>query len=136
MEEPYILKLPSRTDSRGQLVALESKNGLPFDLKRVYYMIGMSPDQPRGYHAHRKLQQLAICLAGSCTFIFDDGQNKHQFRLSKPDEGVYIGRYMWHEMHDISADCILLVLASEEYSEADYIRDYSEFLKEVGSREI
>lgn len=132
---PHIVVLPSHADVRGQLVALEGHKELPFEIKRVYYMTGMTSDLPRGFHAHRNLQQIAICLAGSCRFVVDDGQEKQEFRLSRSDEGLYIGNYIWREMHDFSSDCILLVLASEKYDENDYIREYSIFAEEANSRE-
>jgi UDP-2-acetamido-3-amino-2,3-dideoxy-glucuronate N-acetyltransferase len=134
MDKPYIINFNTHADDRGKLVALEEGQELPFRLQRVYYMRDLSENKPRGYHAHRNLQQLAICLSGSCNFLLDNGQQKFDFRLSSPDEGLYIGKYMWREMHHLSHDCILLVLASEKYSPSDYIDDYDEFIKEVDAR--
>ncbi|MCY1292314.1 TDP-4-oxo-6-deoxy-alpha-D-glucose-3,4-oxoisomerase [compost metagenome] len=118
-------------DGRGQLVALESNKNIPFDIKRVYYMTGMKPGAPRGFHAHRQLQQVAVCVAGYCRFILDDGRTREEAWLDSPAKGLVIGDLIWREMHDFSPDCVLMVLASEYYDEADYIRDYEQFLETV-----
>ncbi len=108
---------------------MESNRNVPFDIRRVYYITGMSPDQPRGFHAHRQLQQVAVCVAGRCRMVLDDGKTRNETWLDTPDNGVLIGNMVWREMHDFSSDCVLLVLASELYDEADYIRDYDAFLR-------
>jgi len=135
MEQPRLLHFNSHTDARGQLVALEAMREIPFDVKRVYYMSRMVSGTPRGFHAHRDLNQVAICLAGSCTFIVDNGRQRTSFELTQPDTGLLIGNYIWREMHNFSNDCVLMVLASNYYSENDYIRDYDQFIAEVNSRE-
>src|ERR1700743_1828747 len=112
----------SIADERGQLVALEGGREVPFEIRRVYYMTGLSPELPRGFHAHRELQQIEICLAGRWRIILDDGVSRLQAWLSSPESGVFIPKMTWREMHDFSRDCVLLVLASEPYDEADYIR--------------
>lgn len=115
-------------DERGFLVALEENKNIPFSIKRVYFMTGMNPNTPRGFHAHKQLEQIAICVSGKCRFVLDDGFRKESYELSKINKGLYIGDMVWREMHDFSEDCVLLVLASEHFDEADYIRDYDEFL--------
>lgn len=119
------------TDSRGTLVALESFIDIPFDIKRVYYIYNTSEGTSRGYHAHKNLQQIAICISGSCKFILDNGDVKQSVILNSPSQGLYIGSNTWREMHDFSENCILLVLASDVYNEDDYIRNYDEFLDYV-----
>lgn len=118
-------------DHRGYLVALEKGSNLPFDLKRAYYIFGTKPDVSRGYHAHKKLQQLAVCVAGSCKIVLDNGCSRQDFHLDAPTKGLVINQLVWREMHDFSEDCILIVFASEYYDEKDYIRDYEQFKKEV-----
>jgi len=120
-------------DGRGQLVALEAHKNIPFEIKRVYYMTKMKPMVPRGFHAHRQLRQVAICLAGHCRFILDDGNGREEIWLDSPGKGLVIGNMIWREMHDFSQDCVLMVLASEYYDESDYIRNYDEFKKAVGN---
>ena len=85
----------------------------------------------RGLHAHRSLEQILICIHGSCKVLLDDGIEKKIVPLERPYEGLYVSNNMWREMFDFSSDAVLLVLASELYDEADYIRDYDEFLSSV-----
>jgi dTDP-4-dehydrorhamnose 3,5-epimerase-like enzyme len=118
-------------DSRGTLAVVEGTQDVPFEIRRVYYLYGLSGDLQRGFHAHHELEQVAICLSGSCSFLLDDGKRKERLRLESPHQGLRIERMVWHEMYDFSADCVLMVLASEHYDESDYIRDYEQFLAEV-----
>lgn len=122
-------------DERGSLIAVEEFKQVPFKVKRVYYIFDTKPGVSRGFHAHKHLEQVVICLKGSCRFVLDNGADKEELTLNSPQHGLYIGHNIWREMHDFSEDCILLVLASDHYHEADYIRDYSEFLKLVHENE-
>jgi dTDP-4-dehydrorhamnose 3,5-epimerase-like enzyme len=119
--------LPSMCDKRGSLVSIEANKHIPFDVKRVYYIYGTKQGESRGFHAHKNLQQLAVCVAGRCYMFIDDGINKESVCLDSPSRGLLIGNNVWREMRDFSDNCVLLVLASEHYDESDYIRDYSEF---------
>lgn len=116
-------------DNRGQLVALEEQKDIPFEIKRVYYMYDTGEGVHRGFHAHKSLEQILICIHGSCKILLDNGSEKKVVYLEKPYEGLYIANDMWREMYDFSPDAVLLVLASDFYFEEDYIRDYEEFLK-------
>ncbi|UPQ81332.1 FdtA/QdtA family cupin domain-containing protein [Pseudomonas knackmussii] len=120
-------------DERGDLVALEigMEKAVPFDIKRVYYIYRTAEGVSRGFHAHRRLRQVAICLSGSCRMVLDNGQKREDVLLSNPTKGLLIESMTWREMHDFSEDCVLLVLASEHYDEADYIRDYQKFINLV-----
>lgn len=121
-------------DSRGQLVALEEFRDIPFQIRRVYYMYDTGAGVVRGRHAHRSLEQILICIHGSCKILLDNGYEKKIVPLERPYEGLYVANDMWREMYDFSPDAVLLVLASELYDEKDYIRDYDEFLKFVEER--
>jgi dTDP-4-dehydrorhamnose 3,5-epimerase-like enzyme len=121
-------------DERGSLVAIEGGSTIPFAIQRVYYVYGTQPGIVRGHHAHLSLEQVLICISGSCTIVLDDGIDRSEVTLSSPAAGLYIGAFMWHEMKDFSEGAVLLVLASDHYLEADYIRDYSTFLRQVKSR--
>ena len=123
-----IINFKSLGDERGSLVALEGGKSVPFDIKRVYYIFGTREGVSRGFHAHRSLKQVAICVAGSCRFILDDGKFREEILLEKSSVGLLIEGLTWREMHAFSPDCVLMVLASEYYDEADYIRDYRTFL--------
>lgn len=118
-------------DSRGQLIALEEMRDIPFTIKRVYYMYETSEGVIRGNHAHKKLEQILVCIHGSCKICLDDGKEKKIVLLEKPYEGLYVTSNMWREMYDFSPDAVLLVLASELYDESDYIRNYDDFLKYI-----
>ncbi|MCU8044154.1 MULTISPECIES: sugar 3,4-ketoisomerase [unclassified Shewanella] len=118
-------------DERGALVALEANKQIPFDIKRVYYIYNTAEGVARGFHAHKELKQVAICLKGSCRFVMDDGKDKQEVILTTPDKGLLIDAMQWHEMYDFSEGCVLMVLASDIYDEDDYIRDYQQFLKEI-----
>lgn len=118
-------------DSRGQLVALEEHKDIPFEIKRVYFMYETGEGVRRGFHAHKSLEQILICIHGSCKILLDDGVEKKVVPLERPYEGLYVSNNMWREMFDFSPDAVLLVLASELYDETDYIRDYEEFLSFV-----
>ncbi|MGI2209568.1 sugar 3,4-ketoisomerase [Shewanella baltica] len=123
------IEFNSLGDERGGLVSLEANENIPFSIKRVYYIFGSKAGIARGFHAHKKLKQVAIAVSGSCRFIIDDGQFKESKVLSSPTEGLLIDSCVWREMHDFSHDCVLMVLASDYYDEADYIRNYQDFLK-------
>lgn len=119
----------------GQLVALEEFIDIPFEIKRVYYMYETGEGVRRGFHAHKSLEQILICIHGTCKILLDNGFEKKIVPLEKPYEGLYISNDMWREMYDFSPDAVLLVLASDLYDESDYIRDYDEFIKMVNSKE-
>jgi dTDP-4-dehydrorhamnose 3,5-epimerase-like enzyme len=121
-----IVNFPPLGDERGSLVALESHKTIPFDVRRVYYIFGTQAGVSRGFHAHRALQQVAVCVTGKCRMVLDDGQRREEVWLDSPTKGLLIGDLVWREMHDFSPDCVLLVLASEHYDETDYIRSYDD----------
>lgn len=126
-----IIDLPLLGDDRGQLVAIEENKQIPFEIKRVYYIYGTEKGVARGFHAHKELNQVAICVSGSCKILLDDGKSKGAILLDDASKGVGIPPMIWHEMHDFSEDCVLLVLASAHYDELDYIRDYESFIESV-----
>lgn len=115
-------------DSRGQLIAIEEAKDIPFEIKRVYYLLDTVKGVRRGFHAHKNLEQVLICVHGSCKVLLDDGIEKEIVELNQPNKGLYIANDIWREMFDFSSDAVLLVLASEYYDERDYIRSYDDFL--------
>ncbi|MFA0216714.1 FdtA/QdtA family cupin domain-containing protein [Vibrio cyclitrophicus] len=114
-------------DHRGKLIALESLDLIPFTINRIYYIYDTKEGISRGFHAHLDLEQVAVCVKGSCDFILDNGKTKEKIHLNSPNKGLHIFGITWREMHNFSEDCVLLVIASEKYNESDYIRDYNEF---------
>jgi len=130
--EVKFIEFDIKGDERGELVAIEQLKDVPFEIKRIYYVYDLKKELPRGFHAHKNLQQVAICLKGSCKFLLDDGKERvKDIVLDSPNKGLFIDKMVWREMYDFSEDCVLLVLASDYYDESDYIRDYGEFLKIV-----
>ena len=125
------IDFPKIGDDRGNLVALEGNKNIPFSIKRVYYLFDLQSDIPRGFHAHKELIQVAVCVKGRCDILMDDGKSKEIVTLDSPDKGLLIDVMQWHEMRNFSDDCVLLVLASDVYDEADYIRSYEQFQNEV-----
>ena len=121
------LDFTTKGDKRGNLIALEENKNIPFDIKRVYYIFNTQEGVRRGFHAHKNLQQVLICVNGSCEILLDDGNEKSIIKLKNRNEGLFIKKMVWLEMFNFSADCVLMVLASDYYYEDDYIRDYKEF---------
>ena len=125
------LKFDLKGDNRGSLIALEQLKEIPFDIKRIYYIFDTKHDIARGFHAHKNLEQVLICVNGSCKIKLDDGKNQQIVELNYPDQGLYIGSNIWREMFDFSQGCVLLVVASEYYDEKEYVKNYSEFIKGI-----
>ncbi len=126
-----LLKFNVHGDYNGQLVSLEENGNIPFTIKRVYYIWGNAQNIIRGKHAHKKLEQVIVCVSGCCDFILDNGITRETVHLNSPAQGLYIKHNIWREFTNFSKDCVVMVLASEHYDEADYIRDYNDFLKET-----
>jgi dTDP-4-dehydrorhamnose 3,5-epimerase-like enzyme len=122
-----LIPLQIHGDERGSLVSLEWNSNIPFDIRRVYYIFDTENGVTRGYHAHKKLMQMAIVLKGSCDFILDDGNERISITLNNPAQGLLINSFIWREMKNFTPDCVLMILADNEYDESDYIRDYDQF---------
>lgn len=125
------IELPNLGDDRGSLIVANINKDVPFNVKRLYYIFDAKPDVPRGFHAHKELIQLAFCIKGSCSMIMDNGIEKQKVRIDESNKGLIIPPMVWHEMHDFSEDCVMLVLASAQYDESDYIRSYDDFIKAI-----
>ena len=115
-------------DERGNLISLEEEKNIPFKIKRIYYLFDNHSGVVRGHHAHKKLQQVLVCLSGSCRIKLDDGKNSEFIILNDKKTGLWINSLIWREMDQFSSSCVLLVLASDFYNEEDYIRNYKDFL--------
>ena len=122
-----LIDFPPLGDDRGSLVALEANKTVPFDVKRVYYIFGTKPGVSRGFHAHRMLQQVAVCVTGKCRMVLDNGSRSEEIWLDSPTKGLMISGLVWRDMPDFSLDCVLLVHANEHYDKTDYIRSYDDF---------
>ena len=122
-------------DERGILIALEENKNIPFDIRRCYYMYNTQPGVRRGFHAHKSLEQVLICVSGSCRILLDDGRTRETVLLDRPNKGLYLSHNIWREMYDFSDDAVLMVLASQLYDESDYIRSYDEFLEYIQTQD-
>ena len=117
------------SDRKGNITVVENKEDIPFEMRRTYYLYDVPGGESRGGHAHRELSQLIIAASGSFTVTLDDGKVKRTFVLNRPYQGLYIVPGIWRTLDDFSTGAVCLVLASHGYDEADYIRDYDEFIK-------
>lgn len=114
---------------KGNITVVENSRDIPFDVKRIYYLYDVPGGESRGGHAHYELQQLIVAASGSFDVIIDDGNVKRTFTLNRPYHGLLVVPGLWRELENFSSGSVCLVLASEKYSEPDYIRDYQQFLE-------
>lgn len=128
------IELPQIHDPRGDLTFVEGGEHLPFQIARVYYLYNVPVDAERGGHAHRELEQVVFALSGSFRMKVHDGVNSSEYWLRDPRKGLYISKLVWREMDSFSQGAVCMVLASRRYDEADYYRDYDEFLRAARSQ--
>ncbi len=126
-----LISLPKIEDARGNLTFVEANKHIPFEIKRVYYLYDVPGGSHRGAHAHRKLHQFMVAMSGSFDVTLSDGRNEETFHLNRSYFGLYICPLMWRYLDNFSSGAVCMVLASEPFEEADYIRDYQAFLEAV-----
>ncbi len=129
-----LIDLPKISDPRGNLTFVESGTQIPFDIRRVYYLYDVPAGEARGGHAHRGLHQLIVALSGSFDVLLDDGFVTRRYTLNRPYVGLYICPMIWRELDNFSSGSVCMVLASNLYDEADYFRDYDEYLERVRAK--
>ena len=129
MDGYKVIDFEIHSDNRGNLTSLSENQEIPFKIKRIYYTWNMPNDAIRGGHAHKNLDEVMVCLHGSCDFVLDDGKEQITVTLDKPNKGLYIKANLWRDFRNFSKDCVVILIASELYDTEDYIRDYEEFLK-------
>lgn len=129
-----ILELPKIHDPRGNLTFIEGDIHVPFGIQRVYYLYDVPGGADRGAHAHRNLHQFIVAMSGSFDVVLDDGVDQRRFHLNRSYFGLYVCPMMWRYLDNFSSGAVCMVLASSRYSEADYIRDYDEFM--VAAKEL
>jgi len=118
-------------DERGCLSAIEAERDVPFKIERIYYITKVPGHLERGFHSHRDLEQVLLCLNGSVRIRVDNGTDREEVLLDNPAKGLYIGPMIWREMAEFSEGSVLLVLASHHYDASDYIKDYAAFKEEA-----
>ncbi len=116
------------SDRKGNITVVENEKDIPFEVRRTYYLYDVPGGESRGAHAHKELSQLIVAASGSFTVTLDDGKVKRSFLLNRPYQGLLVVPGIWRDLIDFSSGSVCLVLASHEYDETDYIRDYNEFL--------
>lgn len=110
-------------DERGSLVAIENWKDIDFEMKRIYFIYGTSPDAVRGKHAHRNLKQVLLCVHGQCDVLLDNGKEQEIVTLNEADKGIYLTGFVWREMMHFSKGCVLIAIVDQEYDPQDYIYD-------------
>lgn len=123
-----IIEMDQHHHDTGNITVVENGKTVPFDIKRTYYLYDVPGGESRGGHAHIELSQLIIAVSGSFTVTLDDGNVKRTFLLNRPYQGLYVVPGIWRTLDDFSSGSVCLVLASEKYSDEDYIRDYNDYI--------
>lgn len=123
-----IIELSKHRQEKGNISVVENDKTVPFAVKRAYYLYDVPGGESRGGHAHKELFQLIIAASGSFNVTLDDGEVKRTFTLNRPYQGLLVVPGIWRTLDDFSSGSVCLVLASMEYNEADYIREYDEFI--------
>ena len=131
VDECQLIELPKIADPRGNFTFVESGHHIPFDIKRVYYLYDVPGGATRAAHGHRKLSQVMIAMSGSFDVTLDDGRSRRKFHLNRSYFGLHIRPMIWRDLDNFSSGSVCMVLASEWYDEADYFRDYKQFLAAV-----
>jgi dTDP-4-dehydrorhamnose 3,5-epimerase-like enzyme len=130
-----IIQLPKVEDARGNLTFIEENHHIPFEIKRVYYLYDVPGGESRGGHAHKQLQQFIIAANGSFDVILDGGSSQERYHLNRSYYGLYIPPMVWRELDNFSSGSVCLVLVSEYFDEADYIRDHGVFRTHVRTQQ-
>jgi dTDP-4-dehydrorhamnose 3,5-epimerase-like enzyme len=128
IEQCHVIDLARHRHENGSLSVVENTDQYPFNVKRVFYLYDVPADTKRGGHSHHRAQELIIAAGGSFDVTLDDGKTRKTFTLNRPYRALYIPAGIWRTLENFSGSSVCLVLTSEEYSEADYVRDYSTFL--------
>ena len=127
LEDVKLINLKTFIDSEGSLVPIESGLSIPFKIKRIFYIFEVHDQKDRGEHSHYKTEQVLICLNGKVKVLCDDGKNRKEWVLDKPNQALYIPNLIWDEQTYLTSGSVLLVLANTNYDPSDYIENYEEF---------
>ena len=128
VDDCRLVELPRIDRPEGAITAVEGGATIPFEIARVYYIYDVVYGANRGGHAHKDLQQVIVAVLGRLVVTVDDGTERRSIVLDRADQGLYVPRMIWRELEQFSSGAVCVVLASLVYDEADYIRDYDEFV--------
>jgi len=128
------IDLPKINDPRGNLTFVEQERHIPFEIKRVYYLYDVPGGATRAGHAHKKLQQVLIAIAGSFDILLDDGTEQKRYHMNRSYYGLYISPLTWRVLDNFSSGAVCLSIVSDFYDESDYFREYADFLKALGEK--
>ena len=131
IKDCHIIELPKIADPRGNLTFIEENKHIPYEIKRVFFLYDVPGGESRAGHALKTCNQLLIAASGSFNVTLDDGTEKKVFHLNRSYYGLHISPLIWREIDNFSSGSVCMVLASEFYSETDYLREYDEFVKAV-----
>lgn len=134
--QPTLISLPKLNDDRGSLTFLEGGRHIPFEIRRIYYLYDVPAGASRGGHGHKALQQVLIAISGRFEVVVRDGRRELSYSLDRPDSGLYLPRMMWRELREFAPGSVCMVLASDNYDESDYFRDYSDFIRAVNEARL
>lgn len=126
-----IIRLPEYADLRGKVAVAEYEKALPFIPRRCFFIYDVMSKETRGEHAHKTLEEVVICVSGSCSFVLDDGINREEYVLNRPDIGLYLPPMVWRTHYKYTEDAVCVVFASDEYNPEDYIRDYDTYISQI-----
>lgn len=127
MNDLKMINLPQFLDRRGNLSFIEEENHIPFKIKRTYWIYDVPGGEARGGHAYRENEEFIVALSGSFDVVLDDGKERNVYSLNRSYYGLYVPKGFWREITNFSTNSLALVLASKQYDESDYIRDYQQF---------
>jgi len=128
-----LIEMPKISDVRGNLTAIEGRRHVPFDIARVYYIYDVPSGSVRAAHAHKRLEQVFLAFSGSFKIHLEDGRQKASYVLNRPNVGLYVPPGVWRLVDDFSGGAVCVVLASDYYDEADYLRSYDDFKRYIGT---
>jgi len=130
----YYLNLKEFNDNRGSLVVVENNKNIPFEIKRIFYLYNMDTKESRANHANKDTKMVLAALKGNFNIMIDNGLEKKDFLLSKPDQMLYVENMTWKKMFNFSEDCIIMVICSTFYDKNDYILNYNDFVKNAANK--
>jgi dTDP-4-dehydrorhamnose 3,5-epimerase-like enzyme len=129
VDDVKMIQLPKIIDERGNLTFVEGENHIPFQIKRTYMIYDVPGGEIRGSHAYKVLDEVIISLSGCFDLIVDDGYQTRTFTLNRSYNAIFVPNGLWRTLQNFSTNALSLVLASTDYDEDDYIRDYNDFIR-------